>query len=202
MGSNHRPSDYEPDELPLLYPATRIQYIKFLHIVKKYWTKNGVTERARTSDLFLRREAFFQLNYGYTNRYAQKKREERREKKEGLSRYFFFFIFYFFSNSYIHSGCSMSSLWFPSSSLISSRRSLVSANFFFISRSCARVSGIGWWDGGVKSRSDIDRGIIGIIFIWQVLLSNLFLLLPLKNSTKRQKQYLCVEQEAPIFYIK
>ena len=32
---------------------------------------NGVTERARTSDLFLRREAFFQLNYGYIMFYTQ-----------------------------------------------------------------------------------------------------------------------------------
>ena len=37
MGSNHRPSDYEPDELPLLYPATSMTQYRNIFFVKEKW---------------------------------------------------------------------------------------------------------------------------------------------------------------------
>jgi hypothetical protein len=68
----------------------------------------------------------------------------------------------------------MSSLYFPSSSLMESSRLLVSENFFSISRSWARVRGVGLYEWGEKSHSDISKRIIVIILFSQVY-SNIFL---------------------------
>ena len=45
MGSNHRPSGYEPDELPLLYSAIyhfAVQHPSFVFILAITITSNGI----------------------------------------------------------------------------------------------------------------------------------------------------------------
>lgn len=60
------------------------------------------------------------------------------------------------------------------------------------------MRGFGRCAPGVRLPSYMDRGIIEIIFSWQASMSNL---LPLKNSTKSEQEYFCIQEETPVFYV-
>ena len=113
---------------------------------------NGVTDWIRTNDLFLRREAFFQLNYGYIYSSHEPMTGEmpwmafRVERAKLLlpSQDVRLHIAYTHFGSSTHHSFSLFSRAF-----ISSIRTLASLNCFCISRSCARVSGLGGCERGV-----------------------------------------------------
>ncbi len=102
--------------------------------------------------------------------------------------------------SYIHSGESMPFLFLSRASRlrISSIRSLAHSSFSWSSLSCFFVRGFGRCAPGVRLPSYMGLGIIGIIFSWQASLSNL---LSLKYSPKCEEEYLCIQEETPVFYI-
>ena len=112
----------------------------------------GVTDWIRTNDLFLRREAFFQLNYGYIYSSHEPMTGEmpwmafRVERAKLLlpSQDVRLHIAYTHFGSSTHHSFSLFSRAF-----ISSIRTLASLNCFCISRSCARVSGLGGCERGV-----------------------------------------------------